>query len=319
MTDIAVGVDVGGSGVRALAVGRDGAPVGEFAAVVLTTRTRAEITAHIRNLVNEVERASSASAAAVGVGVPAFLKRPEGVVALAPNLPDLNGWAAARDIAGAVGRPCVVENDANAAAFGESWVGAGRGKDPFVYLGLGTGVGGGIVLGGKVLHGVTGLAGELGHLTVFPDGNPCGCGATGCLEAHASATGIVNTFLHDTRTVPDPAFATLYGARSTLTARDLANIAGQGDAMATRVFARAGAALGIAIAQLANTLNPQCVAIGGQVAGALELLWPTLLDEVRRRTTPALREAMQVVPAALGDRAGVIGAAGLAWREVPTA
>lgn len=311
MTDVVIGVDVGGSGVRAVAVTEDGTVEGAIRSVPITKRTRGEIQKAIATVV--AQTSTNGVPKAVGVGLPAFLRRPEGTVALAPNLPQLNGWNAADEIMHQVKLPVLVENDANAAAFGESWAGAGRMQNPFVYLGLGTGVGGGIVLNGQLLHGIMGLAGELGHLTVFPDGALCGCGANGCLEAYASATGLLRAFNEDTRQMPDAVFDPLYGNRTALTADDLARLANEGDAMAFRVFAHAGTALGIAIGQIAHTLNPEGIAIGGGVAESWELLWPTLWGEVMRRTPDVLRERMWVRPASLGDQAGAIGAAGLAW------
>jgi len=254
------------------------------------------------------------------VGLPAFLSLPEGEVRLAPNLPELNGWNAAEELARALGRPVAVENDANAAAYGEAWQGAGKGLDPMIYLGLGTGVGGGIVLGGEVLHGATGMAGELGHLTVYPEGAQCGCGAHGCLEAYASGTGIRRAFLEDTADIPDDAFQAAYGDRDQITAQQIAELAAGGDASAFRVFALAGVALGIALAQLIHVFNPTAIVLGGRVAGgAWDLLWPTLWEELTQRTPPALREPLAILPARLGADAGAVGAAGLAWRQVGAA
>jgi len=320
MPDAAVGVDVGGSGVRAVAVHADGTRAAPVHRVRLKTRERAEVLGRVVDLVTRAVQEADGDVLAVGVGLPAFLARSRGEVRLSPNLPELNGWAAAEEISRALGQPVVVENDANAAAYGEAWQGAGRGLDPMVYLGLGTGVGGGVVLGGEVLHGRDGMAGELGHLTVYPAGARCGCGAQGCLEAYASGTGIVRAFLEDTSALPEAAFEELYGRRGTLTAKQVAELAAGGDAAAFRVFARAGTALGIAIAQLAHVFNPAAVVLGGRLAGgAWDLLWPTLHEEVSRRTPKALREGMAIVPARLGADGGAVGAAGLAWKRLGAA
>lgn len=320
MSDAVIGVDVGGTGVRAVAVRADGSRAGKARRVALKTRARAEVLGRVVDVVTQTVQEAPDGVRAVGVGLPAFLALPEGEVRLAPNLPELNGWPAADELSRAIGRPTFVENDANAAAYGESWQGAGKGLDPMVFLGLGTGVGGGIVLGGEVLHGRAGMAGELGHLTVFPDGAPCGCGARGCLEAYASGTGIVRAFSEDTAALPDAAFESLYGKRAKVTAKALADLAAGGDAAAFRVFARAGTALGIAVAQLAHVFNPAGVVLGGRLAaGAWDLLWPTLWEEVSARTPKALREGLAILPARLGTDAGAVGAAGLAWRRVGTA
>jgi len=320
MSDAVIGVDVGGTGVRAVAVRADGGRAGKAHRVALKTRARAEVLGRVVDVVTQTAKEAGDRVCAVGVGLPAFLALPEGLVNLAPNLPELNGWAAARELSRAIGLPTFVENDANAAAYGESWQGAGRGLDPLVFLGLGTGVGGGIVLRGEVLHGRGGMAGELGHVTVYPDGARCGCGAQGCLEAYASGTGIVRAFLEDTAGLSEAAFSGLYGPRARLTARHVADLAAAGDAAAFRVFARAGTALGIAVAQLAHVFNPAGVVLGGRLAaGAWDLLWPTLWEEVSTRTPKALREGLAILPARLGADAGAVGAAGVAWRRVGAA
>ena len=129
----------------------------------------------------------------IGVAVPGFILLKEGVVKNANNLPALEGYPLRDDLEKAAGREgeSIRQNDANAAALGEKWMGTGRDVDNLILLTLGTGVGGGIICRGKVLHGALGMAGELGHITVVPNGNPCGCGNNGCLEKHASATAIV--------------------------------------------------------------------------------------------------------------------------------
>jgi glucokinase len=319
MADATIGVDVGGTGVRAAAVLADGERPGSVRRVELKTRERAEVLGRVVDVVTQAAGDVSGTVAAVGVGLPAFLDLRRGRVALAPNLPDLTGWNAAEELSHAVGHKVVLENDANAAAYGEHWQGAGQGRDPFILLTLGTGVGGGVILGGEVLRGARGMAGELGHVTVDPNGAACGCGARGCLEAHASATALLRMFSEDTAQIPDAAFRELYGRRERITARALAELAAQGDAAAFRAFARAGRALGVAIGELMHVFNPAGIVLGGQVAGAWDQLFPTLWEEVGRRTPPALREGLAILPAALGPDAGVVGAAGLAWRAVQTA
>ncbi|MFQ5508942.1 MAG: ROK family protein [Leptospirillia bacterium] len=308
MQQTAIGVDVGGTGVRAMAVSRDGKPLTGFMETRLIRASRDEVVRAVIDLVAQAAEQANAAAVAVGVGIPAFLTLPDGVVALSPNLPDLNGWNAGAALQQALNLPVVVENDANAAAYGEAWVGAGKNRDPFVFLGIGTGLGGGIVLNGEVLHGARGLAAELGHLTVYPDGALCGCGAVGCVEAYASTVGLLRLYREaaGAGSSPDNALG-------------LEKLARAGEAAAVSAFAQAGAALGIASAQIANTLNPQCIAIGGAVAAAWELFYPALVERLAAHTTEALRHDLSIVPAELGRTAGAVGAAGLAWRRQVTA
>ena len=170
-----------------------------------------------------------------------------------------------------LGAKVILENDANAAALGEKWMGAGREVDDLVLLTLGTGIGGGIISGGKVLHGYLGMAAELGHLTVVPNGNPCGCGNQGCLEKHASALAIVG-------------MARLLGLGDNLTSEDVYDLAKQGNEKARTVFVTMGQALGIGLAMLVNTFNFPLYLLSGGVLAAWDLFAPPMLAEMRRRS-----------------------------------
>ncbi len=317
MTQVAIGVDVGGSGMRAARVAADGAVQGKVLRLPLDAATQNGVLQQLVGMVASLSQ--QATVKVVGVGLPAFLSQPDGVVSLAPNLPGLNGWHAAEHLRQALKLPCTVINDADAAAYGEAWIGAGRGSTPFIYMGLGTGLGGGVVLDGKLLQGANGMAAELGHLTVFPNGERCGCGAVGCVEAYASANGILHGFRHQTAHLPDDKFIERYGARSGISAADVAAFAMAGDGHARQAFETCGEALGIAIAQLVHVFNPHTIAIGGGVAQSWELFRPSLWQQVKDRTPIAMRRDLKVVPATLGPDAGVIGAAGLAWQAVQTA
>jgi glucokinase len=317
--DATIGIDVGGSGVRAVAVFADGRRAGKVHRAPIKSRERSEVLGRVVDVVAQATAEIRGKVAGIGVGLPAFLELPEGVVRLAPNLPELNGWRAAEELESALKCPVVLENDANAAAYGEHWLGVGAERDPFLLLTLGTGVGGGIVLGGEVLHGRRGMAAELGHVTVYHDGAPCGCGARGCLEAHASATAIVRMFMEETSRMEEAAFREVYGPREKLTAQELAELAARGDTPAFTAFARAGTALGIALGIFVHVFDPAAVALGGSVAGAWDLLFPSLWEELSTRTSLALRGGFALLPAALGSDAGAVGAAGLAWKQVQTA
>lgn len=317
--DATIGIDVGGTGVRAVAVLADGRRAGKVHRAPLKSRERSEVLGRVVDVVAQATAEVRGRVAGIGVGLPAFLELPEGIVRLAPNLPELNGWKAAEELESALRCPVAVENDANAAAFGEHWLGVGAERDPFLLLTLGTGVGGGIVLNGEVLHGRRGMAAELGHVTVYHDGAPCGCGSRGCLEAHASATAIVRMFMEETARMEEAAFREVYGPRDKVTAQGLAELAARGDGPAFTAFAKAGTALGIAVATLVHVFDPAAVALGGSVAAAWDLLFPSLWEELMGRASLSLRDGFALLPASLGADAGAVGAAGLAWRRVQTA
>lgn len=252
--------------------------------------------------------------AAVGMGVPGPMSSRLGIVFEAPNLP---GWieTPVRDILeGHLGLPVTLNNDANAAAFGEYWTGAGRGAETMILFTLGTGIGGGIVLGGTLYTGPDDTAGELGHMCIDPDGPLCGCGRRGCLEAFASATGIrryvrerldagATTSLH----IPD-------GDWDTFGTKLLYDAALAGDAFSREVFEYAAMMLGIGAANVINIFNPDRVVYGGAMANAGDLLFEPLIRTARARAFERPASRALICPAQLGEDAGLVGAAGLALR-----
>ena len=249
---------------------------------------------------------------AVSVVVPGTVRVEEGVVVKAPNVPCLDGFRLAAALQGEFKLPSILENDANAAAVGEMWQGAGRGKRTIVCVTLGTGVGGGIILDGKLWRGADGSAAEIGHMGVDPFGGvACTCGSRGCLEVYASATAIVRMTREARPRYPDSVLHTSEG----LTSEEIYRAGLQGDELALEVFRRMGVYLGIGLANLINILNPEMIVIGGGVSAAWELLAQPARQEVLRRAfrVPALR--CRIVPAECGDDAGLFGAAWLAFQD----
>jgi glucokinase len=226
----------------------------------------------------------SADANAVAI---AGLISSKGVVTQSPNLPKWDGF----ELGAHVG--CVL-NDANAAALGEAWIGGLVGTKAALMLTLGTGVGGGILLDGRLWTGATGAAGELGHVAVRPDGPRCGCGSTGCLEVYASGTAIAK-------------------AAGTPDAKEAEKRAREGDAKARAAFDAAADALGTVLAGLVNAFNPEAIAIGGGMAGTFDLLAPRIEALLKARTFKLAREGLRLVPSKLGKNAGLLGAARAAF------
>jgi glucokinase len=243
------------------------------------------------------------SLAGIGVGVPGNIDMQTGTVLAWNNVPAFNGYPTRDTLSQRLNTPVILENDANSAALGEQWMGAGRGVSDLVMLAIGTGIGGGIILNGKILHGHIGMAAELGHITVVPNGNPCGCGNRGCVEKHASAQAIA-------------AMARLLGLGSNISARDVYGLAKHGDQRALAVWRSAGESLGIALASLINIFNAELYLIGGGVSAAWDLFSPAMLAEVERRslTYRLTRDTTRIERAALGGDAGLYGAASLPLR-----
>lgn len=248
-------------------------------------------------------RVQGRSMCGVGIGVPGFIDMESGTVIGSANLPGFDAFPVRDAIQRRLGTPILLENDANAAALGEMWMGAGKQniKD-LILITLGTGIGGGIIVDGKVMHGFLGMAGEFGHMTIFPDGNPCGCGNWGCLEKHASATAIA-------------AMGRMMHFGGDVTSKRVYELALQGNERAKLVFESVGRTLGIALANLINIFNfPLYVLSGGPVA-AWDLFEPSMFAEIRRRSLIFVRTGTRIEKAQLGADAGLIGAAYLPFQQ----
>jgi glucokinase len=213
--------------------------------------------------------------------------------------------------------PLFLENDANLFALGEYWLGAGVGHPQMLGITLGTGVGGGLILNGRLWSGTVGTSGEIGHMTVDPDGKRCHCGNRGCLETRASGFWAVDWAKEQLAKGASSWLRELYEKEpEAITGETLVVAAHQGDPVARRAFVRVGTALGMAIANSVHLLGISRVVIGGRFARAWEVFEIPLQEELYRRLTLFPREALSVVPAKLGDDAGMIGAARLAWDRV---
>jgi len=244
----------------------------------------------------------------IGVGCAGPVDLKAGVVFNPPNLP---GWVRvplSDRVQQALGLPTVLENDANAAALGEFRYGAGRGARSIVYMTVSTGIGGGIILEGKVWHGLKDAAGEIGHMTVCPDGPVCGCGNRGCLEAMSSGTSIARR-----------AGEALAAGRDTKlrrvakpTSADVVRLAQQGDSVAAEIWDQAVRYLGIGVAAVITILAPERIVIGGGVTKAGDVLFQPLREHVRQRVQLVPVESVPILPATLGPDVGILGAAAVA-------
>jgi glucokinase len=252
----------------------------------------ADMVQAIRSLRDNLGRTNLAG---IGVVVPGFINLEEGVIVNSNNLSALEGFPLRDRLEDGLGTTVILENDANGAALGEKWMGAGRSTDDLVLLTLGTGIGGGIIAGGKVLHGFTGMAGELGHITVVPNGNPCGCGNRGCVEKHASAQAV-------------SVMARLSGLGD-ISSEECYHLAVSGNEKAQAVFASMGESLGIALAMLINTFNFPLYLIGGGAVAAWDQFAPPMLAEARRRSLTFRATRTRIEKATLGSEAGLFGAA----------
>jgi glucokinase len=223
-------------------------------------------------------------AVSAGIGIPGLLDIEEGIVRKSANLPGWSGYPVRREIEKRLGTRVFMDNDGKVAALGEKWRGAGRAVDNLAMITLGTGIGGAIVLNGKIFHGMNGMAGEFGHVTIEPDGVPCGCGNHGCAERYASATAVVRMAREAIASGEAPSLAALAGSDAAFTAQSIYQLAAQGDAAAQNIFTRVGRALGLLLAGMVNVLNLEMFVIGGGVESAWDAFAPRMFEELRERS-----------------------------------
>ena len=311
MSRVIIGVDLGGTNLRTALLSSEGD--------ILDKRKEATYASDgwqkvVQRLIQNIERLQEIaiqkglSVAAVGVGAPGVIQVDKGIVVKSPNFPDWNNLPLKDELEKVLRLPVMIENDANAAALGEQWRGAGMGIGSMILLTLGTGVGGGIILNKQIWHGADGMAGEVGHMTIIPDGRKCGCGNVGCLEMYASARGIAQSYR-------DAGVASDASSLSEITSAQVYQAASNGDARAVKVMQNMGRILGIGIANLINIFNPEMVVIGGGVKDA----WPLFIDstraEIRKRAFEVPAARTEIVPSKLGDDAGMVGVAAAALQS----
>jgi len=312
-----LGLDLGGTNIKA-------GVVDELARIVSKGSVPAEAAEGpervVYNMVRvgreAVEKAAltMAEITAIGIGSPGPLSVERGVIHNSPNLPGFVNFPLRDRVAASLDAKAVLHNDANAAAFGEYWSGAGREMQHMVMFTLGTGIGGGVVSDGVLLRGCGDNAGELGHIIVHPEGRQCGCGQNGCLEAYASAT---HTVRRAEEAIAEGTSSTLSSLDS-ISAKRVAEHAQKGDALAIAVLDGAAEALALACVSLRHVVEPQLVVLGGGMAAAGELiLAPTRKHYQRHMWKLQDSHPLRIKLASLGSDAGFIGAAGLAQQIFP--
>jgi len=319
MTGAVIGIDLGGTNCRGALVASEGVLSSVFR---MPTRMETGLEQFLDRLIafchdlRVVAENRGLKTEVLGMGVPGIIT-PDGIVRISPNLPSLNNVPLAALLQERLGLPVTLGNDANVIALGEALFGAGKKFRSFITLTLGTGVGGGLVLDRRLWEGADGAAGEVGHMTVEPEGRLCACGARGCLEQYASATGIVRTV----RELLDAGKASsLRGlTEEELTSHKVAEAGRLGDRVALAALEEAGRRLGQILSGIANLLNLEGAVITGGASESLDLMLPELERELARRAfeIPALR--MKVVNGELGDDAGILGAAALTLGIGPVA
>jgi glucokinase len=324
-TRYVLGVDLGGTKISVGAMKADGTsqhamhslptPAADGADAVVE-RIVAMIATTIADTIKETG-AARADFLGVGIGSPGPLDREKGLVITTPNL----GWTdfPLRDrVAAGSGLRATLDNDANCATLGEWWIGAARGEQNVVGITIGTGIGGGLILNGKLYHGASDAAGEIGHTTIDSTGRRCNCGNYGCLEAYASGPAIANRAREALVLTPDSIVVEMAGGNpANITAQMVYDASAKGDELARDVVRETARFIGTGVANLLNIFNPSVVVLAGGVAQAGEDLFGPVRAEVRRRAFKPNVDACRIVPGALGGAAGVVGAVATYLAEYP--
>jgi glucokinase len=303
----AIGVDVGGTKIAAGVVSPEGDILNEVRYPSAGPRER--LLSTIARAINEVR--DGFEVGGICLAVPGTVSTAENKIIDAPNLHAIEGVPLKDELEERAGLSTTVENDANAAAWGEFRFGAGSEATHLVFITLGTGVGGGVVSHGVLLRGAQGAGGELGHITIQATGPRCGCGNHGCLEALASGTAIARRAREVASENPDSALGRLAVERTVL-GEDVAELAREGDEAARSVLEETGRWLGIGLAGYVNVFNPEVIAVGGGAARAGDLILEPARKEVRLRAMSPGCDLVEIKPATLGARSGVLGGAALA-------
>jgi glucokinase len=308
-----VGIDVGGTNIGGAAGDREGRVLTERS---VPTQAYEGPSAVIKRIAAFAQEVAGGTPQAIGIGLPGTLDRSSGVVRFLPNLPtNWRGVPVGEPLSQTLGCPVYLLNDARLATLGELDYGAGRGVGTFALLTLGTGIGGGVVIDGRLRLGPIGAAGEVGHQTILPDGPPCGCGNRGCLETLASGPALTGDGVRILRSGMAPKLFELTGGEaSRVTPKELAQAARAGDSHVTAIIERAAGYLAIAIGNLINVLHPELVLLTGGVAEMDEVLLNPLRRQVIARVGMFPADGVIIKRSALAGRAGVLGGIALAVR-----
>lgn len=318
MTRWTVGVDFGGTNIKCGIVDSRGRVARTLSVPTSQCAMPRAFIDGVARAVNTLARGRgirTSQLRGVGIGAPGLIDAARGIVHSLVNVPGWHDVPLARRLSARLRAPVCVENDANLVALGEYRFGAGRGAHSLLCLTLGTGVGGGLVCDGRLYRGVSGSAGEIGHMVVDRGGARCGCGRRGCLEALVGTAAILRLGRQALR-LGSPKLRALVRREGRLMPRLIGRAARSGEMQAQRVWQEIGRRLGIGLANLVNLLNPDCIVLGGGIANNWSSFYPAMMKTLRADAMDVPGRAVRVLRGRLGDEAGILGAAVLVWDEL---
>ncbi|MEK7789351.1 MAG: ROK family protein [Planctomycetota bacterium] len=315
MGNYVIGIDLGGTNLKAGLVDRDGKIHHRLSIRTDNNADPQTISNQIFELIVKVGaglKHAPTNIIGIGLGSPGLVDKKGETILFSPNLPLWRNIPIKRMVSERFSVPCVLENDANAAAWGEKWVGAGKEADSLVMLTLGTGIGGGIIINNKLWRGVNNVAAEIGHMVIQMDGPKCSCGNYGCIEAYASATAMVRRFKESLKS----GMPSSLKDSGDVTAKMINDAAFQGDKASLDIIKETGHYLGVALVNIMHILNPEVIVLTGGMIGSGDLLMNPIKQVIKEKAFEASAKETKIVFSQLGNDAGIIGAAGCLLNEL---
>jgi glucokinase len=310
---LAIGIDLGGTNIKGGLIDDGGKVLAQDEVPTLAREGPDAVIGRMGKLALALKGKAGGKVEGIGVGSPGPLHPTAGFIYTTPNMPGWENYSIKKNLEAKTGLKVTVENDANVAALAEGWKGAGKGARCSILLTLGTGIGGGILRDGKLINGATMTAGEVGHIVIDYNGPKCGCGNNGCLEAYCGTAGILNRAWE---LLDKPGTVSILrdwagNDRLKMTPALISKAAGQGDGVALSVLRETGRLLGVGLVSLCNLFAPEVFILGGGVAAAGDVLFNAAREEVKRHAFAPASQQVRIVPAEMGNNAGVVGAAAL--------
>lgn len=297
-----IGIDIGGTNLRIALISEEGKVIKK---IKVPSGERI-----LESLLDSIARIINSDVAGIGIGVAGLIDHEKGTVLRSPNLPAIEGINLVETLKERFKIPVAIENDANVAALGEKWLGAGKEFKNFVHLTIGTGIGGGVIYNEKLMN----ISAEIGHMVIVASGTPCSCGNNGCLETYASAKAILSKAINSLESGTESILRELYGGNFyRLTSEDIYTSALEGDGLSRTILREAGKYLGIGITNIINIFSPQAIVLSGGLIGAWNIYVQEAVKEASQRSFKILFDKTRIIPSILKDDAGIIGAACLAF------
>ncbi len=310
-----VGIDIGGTKVSLILATVQGKILNSRTLKTRTGKVEARLCVnemvHVLQEILREARLRKGNLLGIGVGIPGPVNTERGEVPWSPNLGGWEGILLRQILTRRFSVPVFLDNDANAAGYGEKKFGAGKNTRDFVYMTVSTGIGGGLVLGGRIHRGASFCGGEIGHIPVVPDGNRCKCGKRGCLEAYASGTAIAKMAQSQLASGRKSRLVRMAGSVKRVTGETVTQAAFRGDKLSLEILREAGRYLGIGLATVMNILNPEMIVLGGGVMKAGANIWKPMIASAKKEAWPIAFKACRVIKTKLGTHVGNLGAAAL--------